>query len=781
MPDKSGDPRKSISPPGAGLGETTVFQQDTPSGVTPPAVAMNAAEWIGKTIGKYQITGFLGQGGMGIVLKGHDPLIQRDVAIKLLAPHLAADEVALNRFLGEARSAGKLNHANVCAIYEIGRDGALNFLAIEFVPGGTLGDKLDRSGPLSVLEATRAMIDVCKGVAAAHAVGLIHRDIKPANFLCAADGSVKVSDFGLAKTQSGNAGRLTQAGLVIGTPFFMSPEQCEGKLVDNRSDIYSLGASYFSLLTGQNPYHESESLPRVMYNHCHGPIPNPCAVNPAVPTACGRIVACAMAKSPVDRYQTAQQMLADLETVAASLSGQMPIALPSETGLHRAAAVPTMPMKALPYETRSVPWFAVTIAIAAITTLLLFLWRPWDSGSDPAGGAPLAAGEPIRVGVLHSLSGTMSVSESVVVDAVLFAIDEVNQAGGVHGRPLKAVVADGRSDWPTFAREAERLITAEKVPVVFGCWTSASRKTVLPVFEQHDNLLVYPLQYEGIESSPNIFYLGAAPNQQIIPALEWAIRTHGKKRFFLVGSDYVFPRTANEVIRDEIRKLGGEIVDVRYLPLGSAAVDDVVAAIGRTKPDMILNTINGDTNTAFFRALRAAGIKAEAVPTMSFSVGEQELRGLNSADTAGDYAAWPYFQSIASPENQDFVRRFHEKFPQRSVTDPMESAYVGVRLWAQAANEAKTVDPKPVRRAMLNQRWIAPEGPVRIDADTQHCYKTPRIGRIRNDGQFDIVWTAPAPVRPEPFPPSRSAAEWRAFLHDLYAGWGNQWSAPAKP
>lgn len=778
MTDTPGEQPKSPSPSAPGLGDTTVYQQDTPSGVTTPPANINASEWIGKTIGKYRITGFLGQGGMGVVLKGHDPLIQRDVAIKLLAPHLAADEVALNRFLGEARSAGKLNHANVCAIYEIGRDGALNFLAIEFVPGGSLGDKLDKGGALSVLEATRAMIDICKGVAAAHSAGLIHRDIKPANFLRAADGSVKVSDFGLAKQSAGNLGRLTHAGLVIGTPFFMSPEQCEGKLVDNRSDIYSLGASYYSLLTGRNPFHDSESLPRVMYNHCHGPIPNPCAVNPAVPEACGRIVACAMAKLPLDRYQTAQQMLADLEVVAAALSGQHQISLPSETTLLRAAGVATVPIEISPKHSRRVPWFPVAIAAIAIASLVLFLWRPWDRRDESPAQPPAAAGDPVRVGVLHSLSGTMSVSETVVVDAVLFAIDEVNQSGGVLGRPLKAVVADGRSDWPTFAREAERLITGEKVAVVFGCWTSASRKTVIPIFEQHDHLLIYPVQYEGVETSPCVVYMGAAPNQQIIPAVEWAIQSRSKKRFFLVGSDYVFPRTANEVLKDQIRKLGGEIVGEKYIPLGSADVGGVVAAVKQSKPDMILNTINGDTNVAFFRALRAAGITPQMIPTMSFSIGEQELRSLNAADTAGDYAAWTYFQSVDTPENRDFVNRFHEKFPQRSVTDPMEAAYVGVHLWARAVNEAQSLDPKSVRRAMLNQRWAAPEGPVRVDADTQHCYNTPRIGRIRDDGQFEILWTAPAPVRPQPFPPSRSAADWRVYLHDLHAGWGNQWSAP---
>jgi urea transport system substrate-binding protein len=402
----------------------------------------------------------------------------------------------------------------------------------------------------------------------------------------------------------------------------------------------------------------------------------------------------------------------------------------------------------------------------------------------PAGGAPgpgtagSPGGEPVKVGVLHSLSGTMATSEAVVVDAVLFALDEVNQAGGVLGRPVKAVVADGRSDWPTFAREAERLISREKVVTVFGCWTSASRKTVRPVFEAHDHLLVYPVQFEGLETSPCIVYTGAAPNQQILPALDWAVTSLRKKRFFLVGSDYVFPRAAHAIIKDHLRRAGAQVVGEEYVPLGSQRVEAVAAAVARAKPDMILNTINGDSNTAFFRALRAAGITPARIPTLSFSVGEQELRSLNPADLAGDYAAWTYFQSVATPENEAFVRRFHQKYPQRSITDPMETAYLGVKLWARAVNEARSLDPRKIRRALLNQRLKGPGGEVRIDPDTQYCYRTPRIGQVQADGQFKVVWAAPAPVRPEPYPNTRTAAAWRAFLHDLYTGWGNRWAAP---
>jgi urea transport system substrate-binding protein len=756
--------------------ETEFVPADTPVDAQSRAGASAAAQaWIGKSLGKYHITGVLGQGGMGVVLKAHDPMIDRDVAIKVLAENLAADPSSLGRFLAEAKAAGKLNHPNVTAIYEICQEGQTYYLVLEYVGGGSLSDRLAAHGPLGVREATQALIDACKGVGAAHAAGLIHRDIKPANFMQAADGSIKVADFGLAKVAADSGAHFTQTGMVVGTPYFMSPEQCEAKPLDHRSDLYSLGCTYYSLLTGKNPYHETISIPRLMYLHCYGPVPDPRSLDAAVPEDCTRIIAHAMAKAPADRYQSADEMLADLQAVSSALSGQTPIVLPS---LSRMAATGRM----LPWRSGSASrlrWAAGGVFLLALVALAVFLWRPWHKSGDGAAdaGAGLPAGEPVKVGVLHSMSGTMAISESVVVDAVLFACDEVNQEGGVLGRPVKPVVADGRSDWPTFAREAERLITEEQVCTVFGCWTSASRKTVKPVFEEHDHLLLYPVQFEGLETSPCIVYVGAAPNQQILPAVDWAVTALKKKRFFLVGSDYVFPRSAHAIIKDRLQRAGAQVVGEEYVPLGSTKVDTIVSAIAQAKPDMILNTINGDSNVAFFRALRAAGIKPANTPTLSFSVGEQELRSLNLADAEGDYAAWTYFQSVATPENQDFVRRFREKYPQLSITDPMETAYIGVKLWAGAVNEAQSLDPKKIRRAILNQHLKGPGGDVRIDAESQYSFRTPRIGQIQSDGQFKVVWTAPEPVRPEPYPNSRTAEAWRAFLNDLYTGWGNHWAA----
>ena len=385
--------------------------------------------------------------------------------------------------------------------------------------------------------------------------------------------------------------------------------------------------------------------------------------------------------------------------------------------------------------------------------------------------------EPIKVGVLHSLVGLMAKSEKPVVDATLLAIEEINAAGGILGRDVEVVIADGRSNPSVFKTEAERLISEEGVSAIFGCWTSACRKTIKPIIETHNNLLFYPLQYEGLEQSPNIVYTGAAPNQQIIPAVKWAMDRLGS-RFYLVGSDYIFPRVAHAVIRDVLATSDTKVVGESYIRLGSRDVDDVVADIVKSKPDVILNTINGATNFAFFAALRKAGILSSQVPTMSFSIGESELQAQNSQQNVGDYASWTYFQSIDSRQNQHFVEAFRAKYgARRVISDPMEAAYSAVHLWAQAVQEAGTDSVDEVLTSLAKQTFAAPQGPIALDSDTQHLWKSVHIGKVREDGQFDTVWHTEGPVRPSPFPSSRSKEEWQALLDDLFEQWGGRWVA----
>jgi len=366
----------------------------------------------------------------------------------------------------------------------------------------------------------------------------------------------------------------------------------------------------------------------------------------------------------------------------------------------------------------------------------------------------------------------------LIADATLLAIEEISTAHRVLGR-LEPVVVDGQSDGPAFARGVQQLIVQERVSVVFGCWTSASRKTVKPVFEQHNHLLLCPVQYEGLEQSPNTVYTGAAPNQQIVPAVKWCLDRLGR-RFFLVASDHVFPRAANEVIRDQVTALRGEIVGEEYIPLGSHEVGRAVRAIVAQQPDVILNTINGDTHVAFFAALRQAGITPERIPTMSFSIAEDELRTLGCQRMVGDYACWNHFQSIDTPENRRYVAGFQARHgPDRSTDDPLEAAYFGGELWAQAATEAGTDEVGAVRAALPDQSLLAPEGLVHVDADSNRTWKTVRIGRIRADGQFTIVWSSQTAIRPVPHPSYRSQSDWDAFLRGLHEGWGRQWAAPA--
>jgi urea transport system substrate-binding protein len=398
-----------------------------------------------------------------------------------------------------------------------------------------------------------------------------------------------------------------------------------------------------------------------------------------------------------------------------------------------------------------------------------------------AGGCgPEPGGEPVRVGVLHSLTGTMAISEVAVQQATLLAIEEVNASGGVLGRRIEPVVVDGASDWPTFAKGAEDLVTRHGVSVIFGCWTSASRKTVKPVIEEHDSLLFYPVQYEGVEQSPNIVYTGAAPNQQIIPAVVWAYETLGKRRFYLVGSDYVFPRVANAIIRDYLTALGAEVVGERYIPIGGDDVAGIVGEIAAERPGVILNTINGDSNVAFFRELRGAGVQPDEIPTISFSIAEPELASMPIGDMVGDYAAWNYFMSVDTPENEAFVKAYRARYgADEVVSDPMEAAYFGVHLWALAAREAGSVSPAAVRDTIREIGHEAPSGRIYVDRETRHTWKTVRIGRIRPDAQFETVWTSGQPVRPVPYPRTRSREEWDALVGELRAGWGGEWAAPA--
>ena len=397
--------------------------------------------------------------------------------------------------------------------------------------------------------------------------------------------------------------------------------------------------------------------------------------------------------------------------------------------------------------------FSLLVAILVVAVLLVGALLYNQYGRTKPG---------IKIGVLHSLSGTMASSEVPLVDAVRLAVEEANQSGGLNGQTVEMIVADCRSDAAYCAQQAEKLITQDGVQALFGCWTSACRKAVKTVVEKHHHLLFYPLQYEGLEQSPDIIYTGAAPNQQIIPMALWALQQQGK-RFYLIGSDYIFSHTANLMVKDVLLAQGGKLLGERYLPLGASDMAAVVQEIAVQQPDFVLNTLNGDSNLHFFRALRAAGIDAEKIPVFSASIAEVELAAIGADLVAGHYAAWNYFQSLDNADNKAFVARFKQRFGRdRVLDDPMEAAYIGVKLWTDSVRNAGTADLAPVKNILAQQSMAAPQGIVAVDYDTRHLWKKVYIGKARADGQFDVVWQSAQTVHPAPFPFYRSHAEWLA-------------------
>jgi urea transport system substrate-binding protein len=376
-----------------------------------------------------------------------------------------------------------------------------------------------------------------------------------------------------------------------------------------------------------------------------------------------------------------------------------------------------------------------------------------SKGGSGAGAASGGEGESVKVGVLQSLSGTMAISEVTVKNAETLAIDEINASGGVLGKKIDAVVEDGASDPAVFAQKASKLLESDKVETVFGGWTSSSRKAMLPVFEKDAGLLWYPVQFEGNECSPNIMYSGAQPNQQILPAFDWA-KEKGYKKFFLVGSDYVFPRTANLIVAKHIKSAGLTVSGEEYQPLGGTDFSGVIAKIRAAKPDVIFNTLNGDSNVAFFKQLAAAGLSPDKLPVMSFSIGEQEAKSMGPALVAGSYAAWNYFQTLQSPDNSKFVAAYKAKYGADAVvTDPMVHGYLDVYLWKAAVEKANSFDPDKVRAAAVALADTpTPLGAAKFAANNS-LVQTAYIGQADATGQFKILWTSTGAIQPDPYDP----------------------------
>lgn len=396
----------------------------------------------------------------------------------------------------------------------------------------------------------------------------------------------------------------------------------------------------------------------------------------------------------------------------------------------------------------SMAMFAMTLAGCGSTAS--------DGGSSTDGTTAAAAAsgdDTVKVGLLHSLTGSMAISEKAVRDAEVLAIDEINAAGGVLGKQIVYVEEDGASEPSTFATKAEKLVDSEKVATVFGCWTSSSRKAVKPVFEDYNALLWYPVQYEGMEQSPNIVYTGAAPNQQIVPAIEYLL-DKGYKKFFLLGSDYVFPRTANMIITAQVKAAGGEVVGEEYADMDQTDFAAIISKIESAQPEIIINTLNGTGNVSFFKQMAEKNYTSAEYPTMSFSIAEEEVATIGADILKGHMVSWNYYETTDTPENKAFVEAYKAKFGESRVTsDPAEAAYDAVYLWKAACEKAGSFDVDAVREAIAGGdiSFNAPEGTVTINGTNQHLTKPVRIGEIRDDGLIYEVYSTPTAVDPDPY------------------------------
>jgi urea transport system substrate-binding protein len=390
-----------------------------------------------------------------------------------------------------------------------------------------------------------------------------------------------------------------------------------------------------------------------------------------------------------------------------------------------------------------------------------------------AAALPAQAQDTIKVGILHSLSGTMAISETTLKDVMLMLIDEQNKKGGLLGKKLEAVVVDPASNWPLFAEKARELISKNKVAAVFGCWTSVSRKSVLPVFKELNSILFYPVQYEGEESERNVFYTGAAPNQQAIPAVDYLMKDEKVKRWVLAGTDYVYPRTTNKILEAYLKAKGvaPEDIMINYTPFGHSDWQTIVADIKKFgsagKKTAVVSTINGDANVPFYKELGNQGVKAKDIPVVAFSVGEEELAGLDTKPLVGHLAAWNYFQSIKDKGNEEFIAKWKAftKNPKRTTNDPMEAHVIGFAMWVAAVQKAGTTDPDKVIAALPGTKAPNLTGGVSEMLPNHHITKPVFIGEIKGDGQFNVVWKTPGLV---------PGAAWSPYLEgskDLVADW----------
>jgi urea transport system substrate-binding protein len=712
----------------------------------------------------YKILGELGRGGMGVVYQAWQLGLERLVALKVILAGKHAAPSELDRFFAEARLIARLRHPNIVQIFDLGDHEGRPYYAMEFLEAGSL-DQVLHQHRLSPRRAAELIETLARAVHYAHQQGIIHRDLKPGNILLTAIrvpaegevelGTPKIGDFGLAR-QLGRIDRVTRPGTVLGTPAYMAPEQAArtDRQVGPATDIYGLGVLLYQVLTGAPPFQADtdwETLQAVV----HQPPQPPSQIRADCPPALEEICLRCLQKSPSDRYPSAEALAVDLHHFKAG----EPISPP-----------PRLPPRRISRRT----WLATSGAAALSLTAGAYFFF---------GRQLFPKGPPIRIGLLHAGPGPLVISGDAILDSERLAVSELNDSGGLLGREIEAVMLEDPDRQLLVTEQAERLIVDEKVSVLIGGSTSATHKLVKEVVEKHDNLLLYPMEFEGLEESDNIVYLGAIPNQLMFPAIKtWLLEQQTRGRFFVVASDSLLPRACAEIIRGFIPTLAGaEIVGAEFLPKGSPTVSRIVKEIRDAKPQALLNLIHGDDSVTLMKEMRAADLTPERLPTVSFFFTEQEMRSLKRAEMTGDYLVSSYFECLPGEENAGYLKLLQDQYgPQRLAFDDTETGYSAVHLWAHAVRAARSDDPREVRRVIGQQNYSGPGGPIMIDSATGYAHKNCRVGRIKADGSIEIEWSSESPIAPVPFPGPRGKQDWKDWLHALYQKWGNQWTNPAK-
>jgi urea transport system substrate-binding protein len=783
-------PREEVRPSGETL---TLTEADPYAIFDPPRSPDERGRFAG-----YRILGLLGAGGMGLVFEAEDPVLRRKVALKVLKPEMAGPVVRV-RFLREAQMAASLKDDHVVTIYQVGEQGGRPYLVMERLRGESLEHRLKRDKWLAVPEALRIARQIARGLRAAHSVGLVHRDIKPANIWLeeTADGEgmprVKILDFGLAKPLLDTT-ELTQEGFIVGTPTYMAPEQLSGLSLDPRADLYALGVVLYRMIAGAPPF-EASNMMHLMVEVLGKAPPPVSSTRVRVPQPIQELLDDLLAKDRERRPPSAAAVGERLRVI----EEQWPL-LAGEGSAPAAGGHPASPARrVLGLEV----WIGAVAIAASIVIGLAVLWRnlrkaagdaatvvskakdekasgaPRDGIGPISAAVPAPSGPPIKVGLLHSLTGPLSSIERPMVEAENMAIEEINEGGGLLGRPVEKVIGDGHSDEFIFAETARDLIEREHVDVLVGCLSSASRKRVKEVCERNDTLLFYPMISEGLEQSPDIIYVGGGPNQQLLPMVRWAIGFFDppRRRFFLLGSGSVFSRAGQELFRGELARHGLEPVGVRSVAPGEVfGFEAIIDEIRRSKADIVLDTLEVESDRMFFKTLGRLGIKAAELPVVSICLGEDLLRPLDRKLITGHYSALNYFEAIDTPENARFLARIRAKHAIPSLNAAVESAYVSVMIWKQAVEKAGSLEPARVRAAVAGLEWKAPEGLVRIDPKFYYGSRVARIGQMGEDGKFTIVFFSPGPMPTMIYPPPHDQAGWDAFLSALSKSWGGRWS-----